>query len=280
VPTVLITGCSTGIGEECALRLNRMGWHVFAGVRREEDGAALRVRARNKSLLTPVLLDVTDSASIYSAMQVLDSAVGDDGLDGLVNNAGIAIAAPLEFLPIEELRKQLEVNVIGQIAVTQAAIPLLRKAQGRIVNIGSVSGRISTPLLGPYSASKFALDALSDTLRMELQPWHIHVAYVQPGGIATPIWTKALADADRVGQQLPEGAQALYGPIIAHMLTVATQADRNGLPVSAVGKVVAHALTASKPKTRYPVGIIAFAAELLRILPDRLRNRLIMRQFK
>ena len=280
MPTVLITGCSTGIGEACALRLNSMGWHVFAGVRRGEDGAALRAKARNKSLLTPVLLDVTDSASIYGAIRVLGSAMGDAGLDGLVNNAGIAIAAPLEFLPIEELRKQFEVNVIGQIAVTQAAIPLLRKARGRIINIGSVSGRISTPLLGPYSASKFALDALSDTLRMELHPWRIHVAYVQPGGIATPIWTKALADAERVGQQLPEGAQSLYGPIIAHMLTVAAQADRNGLPASAVGKVVARALTAPKPKTRYPVGTIAFAAELLRILPDRWRNRLIMSQFK
>ena len=149
MPTVLITGCSTGIGEACALRLNSMGWHVFAGVRRGEDGAALRAKARNKSLLTPVLLDVTDSASIYGAIRVLGSAMGDAGLDGLVNNAGIAIAAPLEFLPIEELRKQFEVNVIGQIAVTQAAIPLLRKARGRIINIGSVSGRISTPLLGP-----------------------------------------------------------------------------------------------------------------------------------
>ena len=263
--TVLITGSSTGIGEECALRLNRLGWRVFASVRRGEDGAALRAKARNKALLIPVLLDVTSSASIDSAIELVRATVGDDGLHGLVNNAGIAIAAPLEFLPIEELRKQLEVNVIGQIAVTQVAIPLLRKAQGRIVNIGSISGRISTPLLGPYSASKFALDALSDTLRMELQPWHIHVAYVQPGGIATPIWTKALADADRVGKQLPDDAQALYGPVIAHMLTVATQADRNGLPASAVGKVVAHALTASKPKTRYPVGVIALAAELLRI---------------
>lgn len=280
MPTVLITGSSTGIGEECALRLNRMGWHVFAGVRSAEDGAALKTRARNKSLLTPVLLDVTDSASIYSAMQFLESAVGDAGLDGLVNNAGIAVAAPLEFVPIAELRKQLEVNVVGPVAITQAVIPLLRITRGRIVNIGSVSGRIASPLVGPYSASKFALDSLSDTLRMELQPWHIHVAYVQPAGILTPIWSKALTDADRVSKQMPANAETLYGPIIVHMRNMAIHSQSDGLPAHTVGRAVAHALSSPKPKTRYPVGSIAFAVELLRILPDRLRNRLIMSQFK
>lgn len=279
MPTVLITGSSTGIGEECALRLNRIGWDVFAGVQRGEDGAALRAKARNKSRLTPVLLDVTDSESIRTAMQLVEKAVGENGLDGLVNNAGIAIAAPLEFIPISELRKQLEVNVIGQVAVTQAAIPLLRKAHGRIVNIGSVSGRISTPMLGPYSASKFALDSLSDTLRMELQPWRIRVAYVQPAGIATPIWGKALAEADKVSQELPESAQTLYGPMIGQMRNMATQADRNRLPVRMVGKAVAHALASPKPKTRYSVGAIAVAGELLRILPDKIRNRLVIMQF-
>ncbi len=280
MPTVLITGCSTGIGNECALRLNRMGWRVFAGVRRGEDGAALRARARNKSLLTPVLLDVTDSTSINSAMQFLESVVGDDGLNGLVNNAGIAVAAPLEFVSIAELRRQLEVNVVGPVAITQAVIPLLRLARGRIVNIGSVSGRIAAPLLGPYSASKFALDSLSDALRMELRPWHIHVAYVQPSSILTPIWSKALADADRVSQLMPAHAETLYGPIMAHMRNVAVQSQSNSLPAHTVGRAVAHALSAPKPKTRYPVGTTAFAVELLRILPDRLRTRLIMSQFK
>jgi NAD(P)-dependent dehydrogenase (short-subunit alcohol dehydrogenase family) len=257
-----------------------MGWHVFAGVRRREDGAALRARARNKSHFTPVLLDVTDSASIDSAMQFLENAVGATGLHGLVNNAGIAVAAPLEFVPISELRKQLEVNVVGPVAITQAVIPLLRRTRGRIVNIGSVSGRITTPLLGPYSASKFALDSLSDALRMELRPWQIHVAYVQPAGILTPIWTKALTDADRVSQQMPAHAETLYGPIMAYMRNMAANAQSDGLPAHTVGRAVAHALSSPKPKTRYPVGSMAFAVELLRILPDRVRNRLIMSQFK
>jgi NAD(P)-dependent dehydrogenase (short-subunit alcohol dehydrogenase family) len=280
MPTVLITGSSTGIGEECALRLNRMGWHVFAGVRRDEDGAALRARARNKSLLTPILLDVTDSASISSARQSLENAVGDTGLHGLVNNAGIAVAAPLEFVSISELRKQLEVNVVGPVAITQAVIPLLRMARGRIVNIGSVSGRIAAPLVGPYSASKFALDALTDTLRMELRPWHIHVAYVQPSSILTPIWSKALADANRVSQQMSAHAEILYGPIMAYMRNMAIRSQSDSLPAHTVGRAVAHALFSPKPKTRYLVGTTAFAVELLRILPDRLRNRLIRSQFK
>ncbi|HST05095.1 MAG TPA: SDR family oxidoreductase [Chloroflexia bacterium] len=280
MPSVLITGTSTGIGAECALRLNGMGWQVFAGVRRGEDGAALREKARYKDHLTPVLLDVTDAESISSAIQLIEAKVGEQGLDGLVNNAGIAIAVPIEFLPIDELRKQLEVNVIGQVAVTQAAIPLLRTAHGRIVNIGSVSGRISTPLLGPYSVSKFAMDTLSDTLRMELRPWHIHVAYVQPSGIATPIWSKALAEGDRIGQQLPDRAHMLYGSVIGQMRERATQAVHNGMPVRTVGKAVAHALVSSRPRTRYPIGSIAIVGEVLRILPDKWRNRLIMMQFK
>ena len=280
MPTVLITGSSTGIGEECALRLNRMGWHVFAGVRRGEDGAALRARSRNKHLLTPLLLDVTDSASIAAAFQLIRDEVGALGLDGLVNNAGIAVAAPLEFVSLHDLRRQFEVNVIGPIAVTQAAIPLLRMGHGRVVNIGSVSGRITSPVLGPYSASKFALDALTDALRMELRPWHIHVAYVQPAGIRTPIWGKALADADRTIRSMPDQAQTLYAPTIQHMTGVATRATRKGAPVSTVGKAVAHALCSPKPKTRYLVGKFALVAEILRILPDRLRNHLIMRRFE
>src|SRR5258708_33287478 len=182
--SVVATGASTGIGEACALRLDRRGFHVFAGVRREVDGGALKQKASGR--LTPILLDVTDASSIKSAAAAVAASLDEEGLSGLVNNAGIAIAGPLEFLPIDELRRQFEVNVIGQIAVTQAFLPLLRKGHGRIVNMGSISGRLAFPLLGPYAASKFALRALTTALRMELRPWGIPVSIIEPSGIATP----------------------------------------------------------------------------------------------
>ncbi len=162
----------------------------------------------------PIFLDVTDEDSIASAAKVVEQAVGDTGLDGLVNNAGIAVAGRLEFLPIGELRRQLEVNVIGQIAVTQAFLPLLRKSRGRIVNVGSISSKIATPLLGPYSAFKFALDALTSALRMELKPSGIHVAIVNPATVATPIWRKSLDAGDRLAGSLPPETFERYGPII------------------------------------------------------------------
>src|SRR5439155_3574156 len=146
--SIVITGASTGIGRACALRLDRMGFRVFAGVRKTEDGEALKQQASER--LTPVVIDVTDVASIARAAEMVAAEVGEAGLAGLVNDAGIAVAGPLEFIPIEELRKQLEVNVIGQIAVTQVFLPLLRKGHGRIVNMGSISGRLAVPLLGPY----------------------------------------------------------------------------------------------------------------------------------
>src|SRR5436190_20383212 len=188
--SVVITGASTGIGKTCALRLDRLGFQVFAGVRRTEDGETLKRQASQR--LTPITIDVTDSGSIAAAASMVATAVGDAGLQGLVNNAGIAVACPLEFLPISLLSQQLEVNVTGQIDVTQVFLPLLRAGNGRIVNMGSISGRMAYPLLGPYCASKFALEALTASLRMELRPWHIPVSIIEPGAIATPIWSKAL----------------------------------------------------------------------------------------
>jgi NAD(P)-dependent dehydrogenase (short-subunit alcohol dehydrogenase family) len=276
--SVVVTGSSTGIGEGCALRLDKMGWRVFAGVRRPEDGEALMRKASQR--LTPIILDVTDGDSIAAAAGYVAEIVGEDGLDGLVNNAGIAVAGPLEFLPVDELRRQLEVNVVGQIAVTQAFLPLLRKAGGRIVNIGSVSSRISTPLLGPYSASKFAMDALTTALRMELQPWGIHIAIVDPSGIATPIWRKSLAAGDRLAERFPAEVFDMYGPLIEAQRKRAIESDRTGLPRREVARCVVHALTSPRPRTRYPVGSTARIVELLRLLPDRLRDRLIMSQLK
>jgi NAD(P)-dependent dehydrogenase (short-subunit alcohol dehydrogenase family) len=280
MPTVVVTGASTGIGEECALTLCKLGWRVFAGVRRTEDGEALRAKAGGSERLVPVRLDVTEGESIASAARLVVEAVEESGLDGLVNNAGIVVAGPLEFLPIDEFRRQMEVNVTGQVAVTQAFLPVLRKARGRIVNIGSISGRVATPMLGAYCASKFALDGMSSALRMELHPWGIHVAYISPTGIATPIWRKALAEADRMTDRLPAAAYTLYGPVIAAMRARAARADRHGLPVREVGKAVVRALTSSSPRTRYPVGRMASIVELFRILPDKLRERIILRQLR
>jgi NAD(P)-dependent dehydrogenase (short-subunit alcohol dehydrogenase family) len=275
--TVVVTGASSGIGAACARRLDARGWRVFAGVRRAQDGHALQQGASER--LTPLLLDVTDASAIAAAVDTVAAAVGTAGLVGLVNNAGIAVAAPLEFLPIPELRRQLDVNVIGQVAVTQAFLPLIRQGHGRIVNIGSISGRIAVPFLGPYAASKFALEALTDALRVELRPWELHVALVEPGGIATPIWERSIATADKIIKTLPPQALEYYGAAIPAVRASAARTTRTGTPVVAVVQAVEHALTATRPKTRYLVGQgVRFRARVIAHLPDRLRDALIARQ--
>ena len=182
---VVVTGASSGIGEATALRLANAGFAVFAGVRREEDAEALRLRG-----VRPVRLDVRDAAQVAAAAQEVRGALGPAGLVALVNNAGVVVPGPLEFVPLDKLRGQFEVNVIGQVAVIQAFLPLLRETRGRIVNISSIDGRIATPLLGPYVASKFALEGLSDALRRELRPWGIQITLIEPGAIKTRIWEK------------------------------------------------------------------------------------------
>src|SRR5438874_3243366 len=280
-PSVVITGASTGIGEASALRLASMGFRVFAGVRKQADADALSSKAPVNGTLQPIMLDVTDAASIAAAQSAVADAVGERGLAGLVNNAGISVAAPMELVPLDELRRQLEVNLIGPVAVTQAFLPLIRKARGRIVNIGSIGGRISTPVLGPYSASKYAIEAITDALRIELRPWGINVAVVEPGSIATPIWEKGQGSADQLEAGLTPEAHAMYGGTIAAIRDAARQAERRGIPPDAVAKAVAHALTSKRPKTRYLVGFDArLQAALARIVPDRLLDRLIAGQLK
>lgn len=272
-PTLLITGASTGIGEACALEFDRLGWRVFATVRREADADALCQKA--SANLIPLLLDVTDPASIQHAAEQVRDIIGVSGLQGLINNAGVAIAGPLEFLPITELRQQLEVNVIGQVAVTQAFLPMLRQAtHARIINIGSVSGLIAYPLLGPYNASKFALEALTDSLRMELKQWGIHVALVDPSAIKTPIWEKSAAHG---ATQLTPDMQNLYADLIAKMQKVAMASGTHGSPVIKVVEAVVHAMTADKPRTRYVIGVSKPLVMFLRALPDRRRDALILR---
>lgn len=275
--SVVITGASTGIGEACALRMDRLGWRVFAGVRKETDGQALKAKASEK--LTPIILDVTEQPTINASAETVTAAVGESGLAGLINNAGIGVGGPLEFIAIEELRRQLEVNVIGQIAVTQAFMPLIRKSTGRIVNMGSIGGRMATPFLGPYNASKFAMEALTDSLRQELQPWGIHVSIIEPGSIATPIWDKSKAAVDELKNTLPEEAMMLYGETVQAIEKALIKFEAAGIPADEVAKFAEHALTARTPKTRYVVGRDAQLQRMLvKWAPDRVRDMLVRLQ--
>ena len=273
---VVVTGASTGIGAACALGLDRLGVRVFAGVRRAADGAALQRQA--SALLTAVTIDVTDAGSIAGAARTVAAVVGGRGLAGLVNNAGIVVPGPLEFLPIGDLRRQLEVNVVGQVAVTQAMLPLLRVARGRIVNMGSIGGRMATPFLGAYAASKFALEALTDALRVEVRPWGIHVSIIEPGAIATPIWQKSAREGERLQAALPPEATPLYGKALEALRKGAARAERDAIGPDAVVAAVVHALTAPRPRTRYIIGRRAkLQAAIARWLPDRARDRLLTR---
>lgn len=272
---MLITGASTGIGLACALHLDRLGFDVIAGVRKTADGDAVRAAASPR--LSTVLLDVASADSIATAMADVASRAGSAGLAGLVNNAGIAVAGPLEILPIDELRMQLEVNVVGLVAVTQAALPMVRRARGRIVNIGSISGRMAMPALGPYAASKFAVEALTDSLRVEVQPWGIEVALIEPGAVATPIWDKGRKAGAALKERVAADAYALYAETVARLERAAARADRDAVPPDDVARAVEHALTAPRPKTRYLVGKTVRIQTLIARLPDRLRDRLLTR---
>jgi NAD(P)-dependent dehydrogenase (short-subunit alcohol dehydrogenase family) len=271
---VVVTGTSSGIGAATALELAARGYTVFAGVRREADGAALRERASGD--VRPLLLDVTDQGAIDAAAEEVGAAAGD--LAGLVNNAGIALAAPLEYLPAATFRRQLEVNVVGQLAVTQAFLPLIRRAGGRILNVGSIGDRIVGPMTGAYHASKFALAALTDGLRLELADDGIEVVLIEPGTIATSIWATSTAAADRLVAGLPPEAMQRYGRAIEAAREWAQTAARTGIAPEAVARVIATALTTPRPRTRYLVGREAKIAAVIATLPDRLRDRLILRQ--
>ena len=275
--TVIVTGASTGIGEATATHLHSLGFSVLAGVRSVED--ARLVTARGLDRMSPLILDVTDPASIAAAADQVEDELAGIGLAGLVNNAGIAVSAPLEFVPIGDLRMQLEVNVIGQVAVTQAFLGLVRVAQGRVVNMGSIGGRVALPMVGPYAASKFALESITDTLRRELHGQGIDVVVIEPGGIKTPIWDKGTATADRIAEDSPPEAIALYGRLIDAVRRATTEiATDTGLPPSAVAEAVGRAMTARRPRTRYLVGRDAkLRALAARVLPDRAFDWVVQR---
>jgi NAD(P)-dependent dehydrogenase (short-subunit alcohol dehydrogenase family) len=272
--SVLITGASTGIGRATALHLDAAGWRVFAGVRRQEDAEALR--AAGSERLAPLILDVTDAGQIAAAAERI-GADAEGGLDGLVNNAGISVASPLETIPIDDFRRQIEVNLTGQVAVTQALMPQIRAASGRIVFLSSIGGRIAFPLTGAYHAAKFGIEAVGDVFRQELRPWGIAVAIVEPGSIDTPIWERGERTADEVGARSPQ-REALYGKAIEGYRKVIRQTAERGIPPQAVAKAIEHALTAERPRSRYLVGLDAkIQARLRPLIPTRVFDRIVAR---
>jgi NAD(P)-dependent dehydrogenase (short-subunit alcohol dehydrogenase family) len=275
--SVVVTGASSGIGEACAKALAAAGYRVYAGVRKPEDGERLRGEAGER--LVPLSLDVTSAEAIAEAARRIDEELGIAPLAGLVNNAGITVNSPLEFVPIDDLRRQLDVNVVGQVAVTQAFLPRLRAARGRIVIIGSSSGYFSSPMMGPYTMSKFAVESMADTLRRELNTWGIRVALIQPGAIESRIWEKGLSDADAFLASAPEALHTLYGPLVARIRTLAEQTARQAIPAEAVARRVMHAMESRRPKTRYRVGTDAVVQRWIARLPDRVQDLIVGRFF-
>ena len=269
--TVLVTGASTGIGEATVVHLKELGFDAVGAVRKDDDAERLEARG-----VRTVRIDVTKADQIAAARDELS----DTPLAGLVNNAGIAVAAPLEFLPIDRLRQQLEINLIGQAAVIQAFLPALRGARGRIVNVSSIGGRVALPLVSPYNASKFGLEGLSDSLRRELRPQGIEVILIEPGGVKTPIWNKAgkLAD-EMLAEGMPAEAERLYGGMIdAVRAQTARIAQESGIEPREVAEAIGTALTAGRPRTRYLVGRDAkIRGPMAKLLPDRVMDRLIGR---
>lgn len=269
---VFITGASSGIGRECAVLLSSQGWRVFASVRSDRAAAELV-----RDGLTPILLDVTDAAAIRRAAAAVSREVGPAGLNGLVNNAGITVAGPLELLPLDGLRKQFEVNVIAQIAVTQAFLPLLRAARGRVVIMGSIFGRFTVPFLGAYAGTKFALEGLADTLSMELADFGIQVSVIEPGNIMTPIWEKSRDAALEAVKDRGEGWGPYQNAADAFM-KFADACARSGIPAARVAAVVSRALSARIPRALYTVGWDSrFLGRIAPLLPGRLRQWIVRR---
>lgn len=270
--TVLVTGASTGIGRATALRLDAAGWRVFAGVRKQEDADALAAAGSDR--LVPLSLDVTDPGQIAAAAD----QIGADGgaLHGLVNNAGVAVPGPLELQPIEDFRRQVEINLTSQVAVTQAMLPLVRRRRGRIVFISSIGGRVAFPMFGAYHAAKFGIEAVGDVFRQELRPWGISVSIVEPGSIDTPIWERGERETDALEGQASDAQRQLYGQAIEDFRKVARQTAERGIPPEKVAAAIEHALAADRPRPRYLVGTDAkVQARLAKVIPTRVFDRIV-----
>ena len=276
-PHTLVTGASTGIGRATALQLAASGHHVYAGVRQPADGAALVQAAAGE--ITPLLLDVTDAAQIGAAAETVAGHVAGTGLDGLVNNAGVGVFGPLEIIPVEQFRALLEINVTGQLAVTQAFLALLRQARGRIIMIGSIGTRFTPPFVGALAASKSALVSMDEALRQELAPWDIHVVLIEPATVRSEAVGKLDRDAARLMSQASPAQQALYKEAFAHLVDTFAARHRHGSPPEAIAATVVHALTAPRPRARYLTGkdsrrMAMLAAALPAPALDALRRKL------
>lgn len=273
---VLITGTSTGIGKATVLHLDQLGFRVFACVRKASDGEALCALASER--LTPICLDLTNAQTIADAKDQVSRAVGGAGLAGLVNNAGDGFGLPLEFTPLDALRALFEVNVFGLLALTQDLLPLVREAHGRIVNISSTAAIMVVPFHGPYSATKFCVNAFSDALRQELKPFGVQVSVVVTGNIATPLWEKGNRRGQELRAGLPPLFEELYGNAYNKFIEYFLDMGQHGIPPDAVAQTIAQALTAKHAKPYYTVGRGARALTLLkRVLPVRLQDQMILR---
>jgi NAD(P)-dependent dehydrogenase (short-subunit alcohol dehydrogenase family) len=260
-----VTGASTGIGLDASRELTAHGFRVFGTVRREEDGRTLE-----QAGVVPLLLDVTDEAGISAARDRVAGLLGGAPLAGLVNNAGISSPGPLELLDLDTFRRIFEVNVLGVVAVTKAFLPLLKESKGRIVNISSVSGRVATPFMAPYAASKFALEAISDCLRREMHPFGVKVVVIQPGNVRTPIWRKG------IDQDLSPAMNTPYERVLTKMRDQAVLMEQNAMPPSRVSRAIVEALTAARPATRMlVVARRAWVHRIQPLIPDRLMDRKI-----
>lgn len=271
MPSVLVTGAGRGIGKSIVEHLASRGWDVIAGVRTERDAEA--VTALDPQRISSVILDVTDAGQIAALNESLP-----ERLDAIVNNAGIVVSGPMETVSTEDWRKQLEVNVIGQLAVTKTVLPRLRKSRGRVVFISSVNGRLSMSLIGAYCASKFALEAAADALRMELRPWGIGVAIVEPAQTDTDMWRTADDMVNEAEATLTTDQRDLYGRHIAGMKKMIPLSQKMAVPTEKVSAVVEEALTARRPRARYVVGVgPKLQVALMTNMPAWARDRVLRR---
>jgi len=274
--SIFISGASSGIGKALSLELDKQGYQVFAGVRNEQDAEALGAEASQN--LIPLMLDVTMPESITAACaQVQERTNGE--LFCLVNNAGISVSGALEFIPVQDFRQQIEVNLIGQLALTQRALPMIRKGRGRLIFVSSVAGRLVTPFNGPYATSKAALVAMADGLRLELMPWEIYVSVLFVGSVQTPIWKKSAHLAGEILRRSPSDAWNLYGAKQKRAGAFYRQAGENGMSVERVARIVRRLVEVDRPKEYVLVGRSAFRIELMaKLLPVRLRDWLVRYQ--